>query len=92
MDQAALADQTFYGTSENAVKTQIWIAVSMYVLVRSCASGWGWRPACTRFYRFSAHAFEKTPILCVLQAIDQNANFAENANNSFSSTFNRTSE
>ena len=24
---------TFYGTSENAVKTQIWIAVSVYVLV-----------------------------------------------------------
>jgi hypothetical protein len=23
----------FYGTSENAVKTQIWIAVSVYVLV-----------------------------------------------------------
>src|SRR5438128_6290465 len=25
--------KAFYGTSENAVKTQIWIAVSMYVLV-----------------------------------------------------------
>jgi IS4 transposase len=25
--------KSFYGTSENAVKTQIWIAVSMYVLV-----------------------------------------------------------
>src|ERR1700689_1644149 len=25
--------ETFYGTSENAVKTQIWIAVSVYVLV-----------------------------------------------------------
>ena len=24
--------------------------------------------------------FEKTPILCALQAIDRNANFAENAN------------
>jgi len=23
----------FYGTSENAVKTQVWIAVSVYVLV-----------------------------------------------------------
>src|SRR6202043_1488456 len=33
MDQAALADQTLLGTSENAVKTQIWIAVSVYVLV-----------------------------------------------------------
>jgi hypothetical protein len=25
--------KAFYGTSENAVKSQIWIAVSMYVLV-----------------------------------------------------------
>ncbi len=25
--------KAFYGTSENAVKTQIWIAVSMYLLV-----------------------------------------------------------
>jgi hypothetical protein len=33
MDQAASADHAFFGTSENAVKTQIWIAVSVYVLV-----------------------------------------------------------
>ena len=32
VDQAASSAQ-FYGTSENAVKTQIWIAVSVYVLV-----------------------------------------------------------
>jgi hypothetical protein len=25
--------KTFFGTSENAVKTQVWIAVSVYVLV-----------------------------------------------------------
>ena len=25
--------KTFYGTSENAVKTQIWIAISVYVLI-----------------------------------------------------------
>ena len=33
MDQAASAIKRFYGTSENAVKSQIWIAVSVYVLV-----------------------------------------------------------
>ncbi len=33
MDQAASANQSFLGTSENAVKSQIWIAVSAYVLV-----------------------------------------------------------
>ena len=25
--------KTFYGTSENAVKTQIWVAIAVYVLV-----------------------------------------------------------
>ena len=33
MDQAAPAIKAFYGTSENAVKTQIWIGASVYVLV-----------------------------------------------------------
>jgi len=33
MDQTKSSDQAFYGTSENAVKTQIWIAISVYVLV-----------------------------------------------------------
>jgi hypothetical protein len=34
-DSQPHAFQAFYGTSENAVKTQIWIAVSVYVLVAS---------------------------------------------------------
>ena len=38
----------FYGTSENAVKTQIWIAVSVYVLVASRST-----PRFTLCYRFS---------------------------------------
>jgi hypothetical protein len=33
MDQAAPPDQAVLWASENAVKTQIWIAVSVYVLV-----------------------------------------------------------
>ena len=33
MDHQHLRIKRFYGTSENAVKTQIWIAVSVYVLV-----------------------------------------------------------
>jgi hypothetical protein len=32
MDQAEPADQDLYGTSENAVKSQIWIAVSVYLM------------------------------------------------------------
>jgi len=34
--------KAFYGTSDNAVKTQIWIAVSVYVLVAIIASASGW--------------------------------------------------
>jgi len=33
MDQAAFAHQELFGTSENAVKVQIWTAVSTYLLV-----------------------------------------------------------
>ena len=33
MDQTTLKNQGFLRTSENAVKTQIWIAISVYVLV-----------------------------------------------------------
>jgi len=33
VDQAAPVHQVFLGTSENAVKSQIWIAVSVYLLV-----------------------------------------------------------
>jgi hypothetical protein len=33
MDQAAFAHQEVYGTTESAVKTQIWIAITMYVLI-----------------------------------------------------------
>ena len=41
--------KSFYGTSENAVKTQIWIAVSIYVLIAIVRSGW--KRVFTRFYR-----------------------------------------
>jgi hypothetical protein len=33
MDQAMPANQSFFGASENAEMTQIWIAISVYVLV-----------------------------------------------------------
>ena len=37
----------FYGASENAVKTQIWIAVSVYVLVAIARKRLGWRRVST---------------------------------------------
>ena len=33
MDQTASRIKAFFGTNENAVKTKIWIAISVYVLV-----------------------------------------------------------
>ncbi len=44
--------KAFYGTSENAVKTQIWIAISVYVLVAIEKSACTWIRASTQFYRF----------------------------------------
>jgi transposase len=37
--------KAFYGTSENAVKTQIWIAVSIYVLVAIARKRLGMEPS-----------------------------------------------
>ena len=73
--------KAFYGTSENAVKTQIWIAVSVYVLVAIVRKRLGLEASLYQILQIlSLTLCEKTPILRTLQAIDQDANFAENAN------------
>jgi hypothetical protein len=73
--------KAFYGTSENAVKTQIWIAVSVYVLVAIVRKRLGLEASLYQILQIlSLTLFEKTPILCALQAIDQDANFGENPN------------
>jgi hypothetical protein len=73
--------KAFYGTSENAVKTQIWIAVSVYVLVAILRKQLELDASLYQILQvLSVSLFEKTPILCALQAIDEGANFAENVN------------
>jgi Domain of unknown function (DUF4372)/Transposase DDE domain len=73
--------KAFYGTSENAVKTQIWIAVSVYVLVAIIRKRLRLEASLYQALQIlSITLFEKTPILCALQAIDVEANFAENVN------------
>src|SRR5438445_3766522 len=73
--------KSFYGTSENAVKTQIWIAVSVYVLVAIIRKRLGLEASLYQTLQIlSVTLFEKTPILCALQAIDMEANFGENVN------------
>jgi hypothetical protein len=73
--------KAFYGTSENAVKTQIWIAVSVYVLVAILRKRLRLEASLYQTLQIlSVTLFEKTPILCALQAIDGQANFNENVN------------
>lgn len=61
--------KAFYGTSENAVRIQVWVAISMYVLIaivkkRLCLSASPY----TILQILSLSLFEKTPIL---QALSQ---------------------
>jgi transposase len=60
--------KAFYGTSENAVKTQIWIAVSVYVLVVIVRKRLGIEASLYQVLQIlSLTLFEKTPILQALQ-------------------------
>ena len=73
--------KAFYGTSENAVKTQIWIAVSAYVLVAIARKRLELDVTLYQILQvLSVTLFEKTPILQALQTFDLKANFLEDAN------------
>ena len=61
--------KAFYGTSENALKTQIWIGISVYVLVAIVKKRLKLdRSLYTILQILSVTTFEKTPILQVLSA------------------------
>lgn len=63
--------KAFYGTTENAVKTQIWIAVSVYVLVAIVRKRLRVEVTLYQILQvLSITLFEKTPILRALQACD----------------------
>src|SRR5436305_8756945 len=73
--------KAFYGTSENAVKTQIWVAVSVYVLVAIVRKRLTLEASLYQILQIlSLTLFEKTPILCALRPIDQDASSTENVN------------
>jgi hypothetical protein len=56
--------KAFYGTSENAVKTQVWVAVSVYVLVAIVKKQLGLELSLYKILQIlSVTVFEKTPIL-----------------------------
>jgi len=66
--------KNFYGTSENAVKTQIWIAISVYVLVAIAKKRLKIELTLYTFLQIlSITVFEKDPILQILsEGISQN--------------------
>src|ERR1700722_2162818 len=70
--------KAFYGTSENAVKTQIWIAVSVYVLVAIIRKRLGLEASLYQALQILSVTFSrKLPILYALQAPDADAEFTE---------------
>ena len=65
--------KAFYGTSENAVKTQIWIAISVYVLVAIVKKLLKLDQSLyTILQILSITLFEKTPILQVFSRAEYN--------------------
>ena len=56
--------KAFYGTSENAVKTQVWIAIATYLLVAILKKRLGLEASLYQLLQvLSITVFEKTPIL-----------------------------
>ncbi|RLC36909.1 IS4 family transposase, partial [candidate division Kazan bacterium] len=73
--------KVFYGTSENAVRTQIWIAVSVYVLVTILKKQLGLEQSLyTILQILSLTLFEKTPILQVLSEANYKSEESDSTN------------
>jgi len=73
--------KSFFGTSENAVKTQIWIAVSVYVLVAIVRKRLGLQASLYQILQIlSVTLFEKVPILRALEASDFQSDLFEDRN------------
>ena len=73
--------KSFYGTSENAVKTQIWIAVSIYVLVAIVRKRLALELSLYQILQIlSITLFEKMPILQALETSDYQDDSVEDRN------------
>jgi len=73
--------KAFYGTSENAVKTQIWIAVSVYVLVAIARKRLGLDVSLYQILQIlSVTLFEKVPILQAFQASNSQSELYDSPN------------
>lgn len=64
--------KSFYGTSDNAVRVQIWIAISIYVLVAIVRKELGLDRSLSEILQIlSLTLFEKTPIFQALSALNK---------------------
>jgi len=73
--------KAFFGTSENALKTQIWIAICVYVLVAIVKKRLNVNGSLYKILQIlSINLFEKTPLLEALTDIDHPNVFDENHN------------
>lgn len=61
----------FYGTSANAVKTQLWVALIVYLLVAILKKRLGLQASLYKILQIlSVTLFEKMPILQALEGVD----------------------
>ena len=73
--------KAFYGTTENAVKTQVWIAVSVYVLVALIKKLLRLDQSLyTILQILSVTLFERTPILQIFSRVEYNKSESDVAN------------
>lgn len=73
--------KNFYGTSENAVKTQIWIAISVYVLVAIMRKKLSLDASLYQILQIlSVTIFEKMPVYQALAGDDEKMSKTENCN------------
>ncbi len=73
--------KAFFGTSENAVKTQVWIAVSIYVLIAIIRKQLSLEPSLyTILQILSVNIFEKEPISRLLTTKELDNDNSENDN------------
>ena len=73
--------KNFYGTSDNSVKTQVWIAVAVYVLVAIIKKRLGLKQNLyTILQILSLTLFEKTPISNLFRDLDCNLELLDDVN------------
>ncbi len=73
--------KAFYGTSENAVKTQIWIAIAVYVLVATIKKKLQLKASLyTMLQILSVSLFEKTPLFQLLSQPKDDEKMTDSSN------------